>query len=122
MSVIIFCPFKLFLPILVRVGRRFAIEHLGNLSVFQLSLRSLPSSTGNFRFPTPSQFDSPHMVRVGRIELPSFDWQPNVLPLNHTRYTNLLGNSNINILFLQKMDSFLTGTVPQLDFSYAYGL
>lgn len=25
-------------------------------------------------------------VRVGRIELPSFDWQPNVLPLNHTRF------------------------------------
>ena len=24
-------------------------------------------------------------VRVGRIELPSSDWQPDVLPLNHTR-------------------------------------
>jgi hypothetical protein len=25
------------------------------------------------------------LVRVGRIELPSSDWQPDVLPLNHTR-------------------------------------
>ena len=32
----------------------------------------------------------PYSVRVGRIELPSSDWQPDVLPLNHTRAGDMI--------------------------------
>ena len=76
------------------------------------------SSTGKLEFPpTHFLFDSQHsplqeqkhqqmpvfsFVRVRRIELLSFDWQPNVLPLNHTR--NVRDYSH-NLLYLKQIPS-----------------
>lgn len=69
--------------------------------VFRRSLRSLPSSTGNHRFPDPflssilpayPEYENNQMflvvfvfVRAGRIELPTTAWKAVILPLNHAR-------------------------------------
>ena len=73
-----------------RVGRisrdsRSAVAELG-LSTSSLS-RKLAGHGSAVRFSRASKavFAIPYFVRVGRIELPSTDWQPVVLPLNHTR-------------------------------------
>src|SRR3989344_5047001 len=45
------------------------------------------SPIGETLIPDSFEYGDFIFVRVGRIELPSPDWQPGVLPLNHTRKT-----------------------------------
>ncbi len=47
-------------------------------------------------------------VRVGRIELPSSDWQPDVLPLNHTR---LARHHTTPSIFISSAGHFLTSFI-----------